>query len=408
MPVALWWDRIRSTAVSSVVTLGRGLYAVAAVPLLLYTAVTCVVGIGFVLVPPQLWLLGRISDAERKRLGRLAGNAESPVGRPYRWLPSLVLDRTVWRELRWAVVILFAGTFLGALGVALVILPVLCFASIWLWWLFPPDDPIRIVANIPITGWWSALTIGILQTVITTAVLIACGPLIARAGVLVSQAALSPSVKQDLAQQIAVLRRTRSGAVDAHTADLRRIERDLHDGTQAHLVSLALRLGLAQRALQRNPAAVAPLLEQARAGAEAAMSDLRTVLRTTYPPILSDHGLDGALSAVAARCTVPTTVRVDIGQPPPAAVEAALYFVVTEALTNTARHSEATAAHVDLRMVDGYVTVEIRDDGRGGVNESQGTGISGMRRRMESLDGLLTVDSPPGGPTILRAACPCG
>lgn len=168
MPVVLWWDRIRSTAVSSVVTLGWGLYAVAAVPLLLYAAVTCVVGIGFALVPPQLWLLGRISDAERKRLGRLVGNPESPVGRPYRWLPALALDRTVWRELRWAVVILFAGTLLGAVGVALVILPVLCFASIWLWWLFPPDDPIRIVANIPISGWWSALTLGTLQTVITT------------------------------------------------------------------------------------------------------------------------------------------------------------------------------------------------------------------------------------------------
>ncbi|WP_327145204.1 sensor histidine kinase [Nocardia sp. NBC_01327] len=407
MPVALWWERIRFAGVSSVVTLGRGLYAVIAVPVLLYTSVTCVVGIGFVLVPPQLWLLGRIGDAERKRLARVAEGPEFPIGRPFRWLPSLVSDRTVWRELRWAVVMLFAGTVLGLLGVAIFLLPVMSFAAIWLWWLFPPHDPIRVVANVPITGWWSAFTVGIAQTVITAAVAIVCGPLVARAGLWVSRAGLRPSAKYQLAQEITVLRSSRSGAVDAHAADLRRIERDLHDGTQAHLVSLALRLGLALRVLQRDPAAVAPLLEQARSGAEAAMSDLRTVLRTTYPPILSDHGLDGALSAVAASCTVPTQVRVNVGAATPAAVEAAVYFVVTEALTNIARHSGARAASVDVRMVDGCIAVEVRDDGRGGVDESRGTGVSGMRRRVAALDGLLAVDSPPGGPTILRAACPC-
>ena len=408
MSIGVWWDRVRYGFVSSTVTLVWGLYAVVAIPLLIYTAASCVVGIGFVLVPPQMWLLGRITDAERGRLARRLGRPESPTDRPFRWLPSLVSDRTVWREVRWVAAMLFAGTVLGAVGVGIAVLPLLCFAAIWLWGLFPAHDPIRVVANVPISGWPSALTVGIAQTVITAAVAVACLPVIARTGLRISRACLQASAKQQLAQQVATLERTRSGAVDAHTADLRRIERDLHDGTQAHLVALALRLGLAMRVLQRDPAQVGPLLEQARAGAEAAMSDLRTVLRTTYPPILSDHGLDGALSAVAARCTVPTRVRVEIAADIPAPVEAAVYFVVTEALTNTDRHSGATTAQVDVRTTDGCVTVEIQDNGRGGVDESKGTGVAGMRRRLAALDGVLTVDSPPGGPTILRAACPCG
>ncbi|MEV4127461.1 sensor domain-containing protein [Nocardia sp. NPDC049707] len=404
-----WWYRVWGAARSSLVTFGLGLYAIIAIPLLVYSAVSCVVGIGFLLVPPQLWLLGRVADAERVRLSHSLGSTlEPPTNRPFRWLPALIVDRTVWRELRWAVVMLFGGTLLGAVGIALAVLPLLCFAAIWLWWLFPADDPIRIVANVPITGWLSAFTVGVAQLTITTAAAIVCGPFLARSGLWISRSAMRASARIQLAQQVAALQRTRSGAVDAHAADLRRIERDLHDGTQAHLVALALRLGLAMRVLQRDPAAVAPLLEQAREGAEAAMSDLRTVLRSTYPPILSDQGLDGALAAVAARCTVPTRILVAIGDGIPAPVEAAVYFVVTEALTNIDRHSGATRAHVDVRMADDHIVVEIHDNGRGGIDESRGTGVAGMRRRLEALDGVLTVDSPPGGPTILQVACPCG
>ncbi|MFE2958258.1 sensor histidine kinase [Nocardia tengchongensis] len=404
----LRWDRVWDGVRASAVTLGIGMYAILAVPALAYTAVTCVVGIGFVLVPPQLWLLGRIADTERRRLGGAPDLGFEPqTWRPFRWLPALVVDPAVWRELRWAVIMLFGGTLLGALGIALFVLPLFCFAAIWLWWLFPADDPIRIIANVPITGWVSAFTVGVVQLVITVAAAVVCVPLVARAGLWLSWAGLRPSRRGRMAQQLAELRRTRSGAIDAHAADLRRIERDLHDGTQAHLVAVALRLGLALRALQRDPASAAPLLEQARDGAEAAMADLRTVLRTTYPPILSDYGLDGALSAAAAGCTVPTRVRVEIKENPPAAVEAAVYFVVTEALTNIARHSGATAALVDVRAIGESVTIEIRDNGCGGVDESGGTGVSGMRRRLEALDGVLTVHSPAGGPTILRAECPC-
>lgn len=385
-----------------------GLYAIVAIPLLIYSMASCLVGIGFVLVPPQVWLLRRIARAERMRTARELGTVAEPSPHTsFRWLPSLIVDRAVWREVRWAILMLFGGTAIGALGVALSVLPVLCFAAIWLWWLFPPDDPIRIIANVPITGWLSASTVGVLQMAMTAALAVVCVPLLARAGSRLAAWSMRESAKRQLAQQVDSLRRTRTGAVDAHTADLRRIERDLHDGTQAHLVNLALRLGLAVRVLQRDPQSVAPLLEEARVGAEAAMSDLRTVLRTTYPPILADCGLDGALSAVAARCTVPTRLYLEIDTALPASLEAAVYFVVTEALTNTARHSEATAAQVRVRTDQAHLTVEVHDNGRGGIDESKGTGIAGIRRRLAAFDAELTVDSPSGGPTVLRAVCPC-
>ncbi|HEV7628618.1 MAG TPA: sensor histidine kinase [Streptomyces sp.] len=216
--------------------------------------------------------------------------------------------------------------------------------------------------------------------------------------------------KRQLAERVEDLSRTRSGAVDAHGTDLRRIERDLHDGTQAQLVSLAMRLGLAERALEKDPKAAQALLEQAREGAEEAMTELRAVLRSMYPPILADRGLDGALSAVAARSTVPVRLEVELPDTPPLPVpaETAVYFVVTEALTNVTKHSGAMSATVTVRREGERLHAEVRDEGRGGVDESAGSGITGMRQRVEAVDGTFHVNSPPGGPTCVRADVPCG
>jgi signal transduction histidine kinase len=216
--------------------------------------------------------------------------------------------------------------------------------------------------------------------------------------------------KRQLAERVEDLSRTRSGAVDAHDSDLRRIERDLHDGTQAQLVSLAMRLGLAERVLEKDPKAAQALLGKAREGAEEAMTELRAVLRTMYPPILADRGLDGALSAVAARSAVP--VRLDVrlpDRPPlPAPAETAVYFVVIEALTNVTKHSAAKSATVTVRCEGERLRAEVRDEGRGGVDESKGSGIRGMRQRVEAVDGTLCVNSPSGGPTCVAVDIPCG
>lgn len=235
-------------------------------------------------------------------------------------------------------------------------------------------------------------------------------PLLARITFELSRLLLEGGRKRQLAERVEDLSRTRSGAVDAHGADLRRIERDLHDGTQAQLVSLAMRLGLAERALGKDPNAAREMLGQAREGAEQAMTELRAVLRTMYPPILADRGLDGALSAVAARSTVPVRLDVDLPETPrlPAPAETAVYFVVIEALTNVAKHSAARSATVAVRREGEHLLAEVRDEGRGGVDESAGSGIRGMRQRVEAVDGTLYVNSPPGGPTCVRAEIPCG
>jgi signal transduction histidine kinase len=173
-------------------------------------------------------------------------------------------------------------------------------------------------------------------------------------------------------------------------------------------VGIAMRLGLAEQQLQKDPHAVAALLAEAREGAEGAMTELRDVLRSMYPPILADRGLDGALSAVAARCSVRT--ELDVGElgVVPAPVEAATYFVVAESLTNVVKHSGAESAQVTVRREGPLLVAEISDDGRGGVDEALGTGVAGMRRRLEALDGRITVTSPAGGPTRILVECPCG
>ncbi|MGW2863544.1 sensor histidine kinase [Streptomyces sp. NPDC001205] len=218
---------------------------------------------------------------------------------------------------------------------------------------------------------------------------------------------LSASAAAVLAERVATLDRTRAGAIDAHGSELRRIERDLHDGTQARLVSLAMQLGLAERTLGSDPAAVGPLLARAREGAEEAMAELRDVLRSVYPPILADRGLGGAVSAVVARCPIPATVELGALGAVPAQVEVAVYFAITEALTNAAKHSQAASVSVTLTRAGGTLRAEITDDGRGGAAEGGGTGLRGIRQRVEAVDGVLRVQSPPGGPTVITVECPC-
>jgi signal transduction histidine kinase len=209
-----------------------------------------------------------------------------------------------------------------------------------------------------------------------------------------------------LAERIDVLTSTRAGAVDVAENELRRIERDLHDGAQARLVALGMSLGMAEQKLASDPEAAGRLLAEARVGAGAALKELRDLARGIHPPILADRGLEAALTALAAGTPLAVDVRVDVGERPAAPVETAVYFVVAEALANAAKHAQAT--HVEIRVArrEGLLSVSVGDDGRGGA-ESAGPGLTGIRRRVEALDGTFAVESPPGGPTTVRAVLPC-
>ncbi|MDL5202463.1 sensor histidine kinase [Streptomyces sp. ALI-76-A] len=222
---------------------------------------------------------------------------------------------------------------------------------------------------------------------------------------------LMPSPQTRLAARVEELKETRAGAIAAHGAELRRIERDLHDGAQARLVALSMRIGLAKRAYDRDPEAARKLLDDAQDQAEEALAELRHVVRGIHPPILTDRGLAGAVRALAAGSGLTVSVDVgglDEGVRAPAAVEAAAYFVVAEALTNAAKYSGSPRAEVRLARTRRGLSVRVRDEGRGGADETgEGSGILGMRRRVAALDGTVDVTSPVGGGTAIEVELPC-
>ncbi len=213
-----------------------------------------------------------------------------------------------------------------------------------------------------------------------------------------------------LSARVDTLTETRERAIDSVEAERRRIERDLHDGPQQRLVAIAMDLGLAKQRLRTDPGGVEELLDRAHASAKEAVVDLRRVARGIHPPVLTDRGLDAALSALAARSPVPVSVHVQPGPRPPARLEAIAYFSVSEALTNVAKHSGATSARVDVetRDVEGRPVLEatVTDDGRGGVDPRNGSGLTGLRDRARAVDGEVFVSSPPGGPTVLTVRLP--
>lgn len=225
-----------------------------------------------------------------------------------------------------------------------------------------------------------------------------------------STSLLRPSPKALLAARVEQLTATRADAIAAHGAELRRIERDLHDGAQARLVALSMRIGLARRANDHDPGTARLLLDDAQEQAEQALTELRHVVRGIHPPILTDRGLVGAVRAPAAGAGVRVTVDVaglDDGPRAPAAVEAAAYFVVAEALTNVAKHSGSPTATVRIARMRRGLQVEVADRGHGGAAESSGSGLLGMRRRVAALDGTLRMSSPVGGPTVIEVELPC-
>lgn len=215
------------------------------------------------------------------------------------------------------------------------------------------------------------------------------------------------AVRQRLARRVETLETTRAGAVEEQDAELRRIERDLHDGAQARLVALGMSLGMAEQKFRTDPEGAQLLLAEARAGVAEALRELRDLARGVYPPVLSDRGLGAALASLADRTPLPTTVEVSLDERLAAQIEAAAYFVAAEALANAAKHSDARRVVISVTRHGEMLEVEITDDGRGGADPS-GNGLAGLRRRVDALDGTLSVTSPPGGPTTIRAELPCG
>jgi signal transduction histidine kinase len=368
-----------------------GSYIFITVLLITATATVAVVGAG--MLPETVLLVRRIAGSKRRQVAAWTGRAIPEVYQPIegplrKRLRTATRDPGTFTDLRWMVAYYGYGC--------------LPYLALPLW-------PVGLLVD----GVWQG-ALGREAVVL---------PLISRLADLDaawSTALLKPSPKARLAERVEELTETRAGAVAAHGAELRRIERDLHDGTQARLVSLSMRIGLAKRAYDRDPEAARKLLDDAQDQAEEALTELRHVVRAIHPPILTDRGLAGAVRALAASSGLEVTVRVhglEDGPRAPAAVEAAAYFVVAEALTNAAKHSGAERAEVRLARTLGGLAVSVRDEGRGGAGgttlgeapggEAGGSGLLGMRRRVAALDGTLLLTSPVGGPTVIDVELPC-
>lgn len=239
-------------------------------------------------------------------------------------------------------------------------------------------------------------------------VLLALAPRLTRTGAGLDVALVRTLLAPDHATQVQRLEQSRSAVLSAADAERQRIERDLHDGAQQRLVALTLTLGLARRALPSDAEQAGALLAEAHEQAKLALVELRDLVRGVHPAVLADRGLDAALSAVAACSPVPVTLDVKVDPRPSVGAEAAAYFLVTEALTNVAKHAQARSVQIDVRRQADRLRILVCDDGIGGARPTPGSGLTGLIARVQALQGDLTVNSPAGGPTRLEAELPCG
>ncbi len=218
---------------------------------------------------------------------------------------------------------------------------------------------------------------------------------------------LGPGKTEALTQQVSELSVRRDAALDSAEADRRQIERDLHDGAQQRLVALAIDLGRARERFDTDPDGARRLVDEAHEEAKAALAELRDLARGIHPAVLTDRGLDAALSAVVARCPVPVDLTLSLPTRPPASVESAAYFIVSEALANVAKHARASRATVAIALQNNRLTVEVADDGIGGADAGQGSGLAGLQHRVDALGGWMRVLSPAKGPTSVVVELPC-
>jgi signal transduction histidine kinase len=389
-------------------------------------------GVGIPLLLGTVWLTRGLADLHRLIFARalevtiprpypdwpgdVAWTIRSPAdaSRVWRRFTTLVRAPTTWRELAW----LFVN---GTLGFAAYVLVISLFGSaLWyvslplLWWILEgaagsgtAEEVLRTDAGFWAIDSQATSFAGILIGLVSLALWWWVTPHLLRGYARLSGALLGPGGSATLAARVAELTESRAETVDTQAAELRRIERDLHDGAQARLVSLGMSLGMAEEVLRTDPDAAARLLAEAREDSGQALAELRELVRGMHPPVLADRGLPGAVQALALAHPLP--VRVDDHLPgrPPAPVESAAYFAIAEALTNVTKHAHASSATVRLGHEDGRLLVRVSDDGRGGATATTGGGLHGMVRRLSAFDGTVTVTSPPGGPTAVLMEIPC-
>ncbi len=356
-----------------------------------------------------------LTRVHRHRLRVAAGAEIPPQPRiPNRLSPNGIVaaarSRATWRQLGYH---LLAGPLLAAAAIAAVgmWLAGIMYALVYTYAFRLNTDSVLYrgtgssqtlprLLDIPVDVYLTAAGIaGLVAAPWVTAGVVALDARVARA-------LLGPSRAEELQHRVEQLAQTRAGVVDAADAERRRLERDLHDGTQQRLVSLAMNLGMA-RAETATVEEAHQAIAEAHEEAKAALTELRHLIRGLHPPVLEDRGLDAALSGVAARMPIPVRLTVDVQRRPSPTIEAVAYFVVSEGLTNITKHADASQAEVFVQRTGDRLHVIVSDDGVGGADPAHGTGLAGLAKRAASVDGTFEIASPPGGPTLLTVDLPC-
>jgi signal transduction histidine kinase len=387
-------------------------------------------GIGFVFgVIPAVTELRRVAELRRRLAGAWSG---VPIETPYRiegplerepdgryrvgkqlfktegwarWSERqnrLTKESATWRDFAWALAE-------PATGVALALVPVGLLVIAWVGLIIPAIVWLAGASSRPLFG---DLTIGsaIASLVIGAVAIVfavASPPTLLRWHGRWTALLLAPTEKARLARRVSQLTEARQEAIEDQAAEVRRIERDLHDGAQARLIAVGLALDAAERLVDSDPEAAKKLVTQARDASATALVELRNLVRGIHPPVLSERGLGDAVRALALDTPLPVDLTVDIPGRASDPIESAAYFAISEALANAVKHAGASRITVDIGWAGGVLRMSVRDDGRGGADPARGTGLAGLSRRVAAFDGTVSLDSPLGGPTEVRMELPC-
>jgi signal transduction histidine kinase len=410
--VAAWDTWVATGYLLATFPLGALWFTIAVTGLTLGVATAVVwVGLPILLLSAILWRAGA-----RTQRALLRGALGIDIPDPYRPPPAGSLlarftarltDPTTWRDLAYLVLLLP----LGALWFALVLtawgVP-LALLLTPLWYRLVPEGA-GMLHNGAGQNLVDTLPKALAVAVVGLLLCLGAAHLVRGMAFLHGRIAgglLGRSPRAELVAGVEEQRAKRAKAVDVAAAERRRIERDLHDGAQQRLVALAMDLGMAREKFAGDPEAARTLIDEAHDEAKRALAELRNLARGIHPAVLTDRGLDAAVSALAARSPVPVQVDIDLRDRPTAVAESTAYFVVAEGLANAAKHAAATRAEVRITKQGEWLVVEVRDDGVGGADPAGG-GLAGLADRVASIDGRLAVASPKGGPTVVRAELPC-
>ncbi|MFF3905143.1 sensor histidine kinase [Streptomyces sp. NPDC001848] len=371
-------------------------------------------GIGLVTTPWVLTGVRALADTRRRLAGEWCGIR---IRTAYRPLPAdanpwsrtfgMLRDPQTWRDVLWLPVDITAGFATALLPTVVLLYPVqglMLPAGLWRAYV-PHGGGTYRYAFVPVSGQATAFGAAALGAVLL-ALTWRYPPSLLGAHFRLTRAVLG-SPHGELTERVRVLTETRRDAVDTSAAELRRIERDLHDGAQARLVAMGMDLGSIEMLLDKDPQQARKLLAQARRNSAEALEELRDLVRGIHPPVLAERGLGDAVRALALRLPLPAEVTVELPGRADAPIESAAYFAVSEVLTNAVKHSGADRIWIDVHHAEDTLRITVTDNGKGGAAVGAGSGLAGVERRLGTFDGVLAVSSPAGGPTLVTLEIPC-